>query len=66
MKITLKDGSSKEYSEAKSVQMCIRDRTESEQQWIDKLHFEKKLRNSTSFFNEIGIEIVLMLYHYND
>ena len=24
------------------------------------------LRNSSSFFYEIGIEIVLMLYHYND
>lgn len=24
------------------------------------------LINSSSFFNEIGIEIVLMLYHYND
>ena len=38
--------------------------TESEQQRIDKLQFEKKLRNSSSFFNEIGIEIMLMLYHY--
>lgn len=38
--------------------------TESEKQRIDKLQFEKKLRNSSSFFNEIGIEIMLMLYHY--
>ena len=38
--------------------------TESEEQRIDKLQFEKKLRNSSSFFNEIGIEIMLMLYHY--
>ena len=39
--------------------------TESEQQWINSLKMIT-LRNSSSFFNEIGIEIVLMLYHYND
>ena len=39
--------------------------TESEQQWINNLKMIT-LRNSSSFFYEIGIEIVLMLYHYND
>ena len=39
--------------------------TESEQQWINSLKM-RTLRNSSSFFYEIGIEIVLMLYHYND
>ena len=39
--------------------------TESEQQWINSLKMIT-LRNSSSFFYEIGIEIVLMLYHYNE
>lgn len=33
---------------------------------VEFIMMSKILRNSSSFFNEIGIEIVLMLYHYND